>query len=328
MTISLKTYEFHEIDQYMEYISKYQDSRVVQLQPGCFLHKEAMLEFDDFMVFQFTSGQKLLDRFSIPPGYLEFFITSPAVENCIWCGVEIQPDSLVVIHPGQEYLVLLPPGYQALGILIKTDMVLRERLLPDALWQRTFEPEKAFFRHESSRIVHFRNRLERLFLSATDLQQPLNHGLTALALKNWVVDELQTIFLDIEIGQNPGRPLPKMAVNKRFRIFSRTTEVIEEQLTESFSIQQLADEIGITPRTLQLCFKEIVGISPGQYITTRKLHAVRQQLCESQNLQRSISHLAQDFGFQHASRFASQYKAMFHELPSSTLKRKRRAIKK
>jgi AraC family ethanolamine operon transcriptional activator len=200
--------------------------------------------------------------------------------------------------------------------------VVQQSLLPERLWRQTLQPEKALFQHESRNIALLRTQLMALFKSPGKLKALKKNGSASLHLRNWILDELRTIFLDIDSNQNPGEK-PVRKVSRRYRIFTRAIDMIEDNLTEHLSVKQICDQIGASTRTLQFCFNEILGATPFQYIAARKLHAIQQGILTMNDPAMTISHLAQNYGFHHAGRFGAQYKRLFGELPRSTLKRKR-----
>lgn len=72
-------------------------------------------------------------------------------------------------------------------------------------------------------------------------------------------------------------------------------------------------------RTLDRAFKERFGITPKQYIVAIRLAGARRSLLTPSPGTR-ITDVANDWGFWHLSRFASDYERMFSELPSATLR--------
>ncbi|WP_287287184.1 helix-turn-helix domain-containing protein [Okeania sp. SIO2B9] len=70
-------------------------------------------------------------------------------------------------------------------------------------------------------------------------------------------------------------------------------------------------------------FQELFGISPMRYLKVRRLNAVRQRLKASDPENCTITFLASEFGFYSPSHFTRDYKTMFGELPSETLRKKK-----
>jgi AraC-like DNA-binding protein len=91
-------------------------------------------------------------------------------------------------------------------------------------------------------------------------------------------------------------------------------------IKEDVCIDSLADLCGVSVKTLYNLFNREYGKTPSAYIREMKLAAVHQTL-STQASTPSVTQAAVEYGFTNLSRFASQYKALFHETPSVTLKR-------
>ena len=81
------------------------------------------------------------------------------------------------------------------------------------------------------------------------------------------------------------------------------------------SILTMAKELRISTRTLQRAFQNIYGTSVSQYVQHRRLERARALLLSSEH---PICHSARHMGFEHASRFAQQYRRLYGNLPSDT----------
>lgn len=93
-------------------------------------------------------------------------------------------------------------------------------------------------------------------------------------------------------------------------------EYIEQNLDQDLSSTQLAQRAGIAERTLQLAFRKSLGMTPAAYVRTVRLDRAHEDLLALPD--QSISDIAVRWGFFHPSRFASQYRDRFGELPSQT----------
>ena len=82
----------------------------------------------------------------------------------------------------------------------------------------------------------------------------------------------------------------------------------------------LADDIGVSVRTLHNAVTRFRGVSLHHYLRTKRLWMVRQRLLTGEpSLQ--VKSAAQAFGFWHLGEFAAAYGALFGEVPSQTLAR-------
>lgn len=82
--------------------------------------------------------------------------------------------------------------------------------------------------------------------------------------------------------------------------------------------ERLADEIGVSVRTLQTASQSVCDMAAHRYSRLRRLLAVRRQL-RSGATGLTVKASALAHGFWHISQFTNAYRASFGELPSATL---------
>jgi len=95
---------------------------------------------------------------------------------------------------------------------------------------------------------------------------------------------------------------------------------IERNLGENITLDRLCAVTGISARALQKIVLSARGQTPLEYVSARRLAAVRKQL-EQGTPRQGVSSVAFDCGFTHLGRFAGMYRAAFGELPSETVQR-------
>jgi AraC family ethanolamine operon transcriptional activator len=83
------------------------------------------------------------------------------------------------------------------------------------------------------------------------------------------------------------------------------------------SVAEWACALGVSRRNLQYAFQDALGINPASYLRSERLNRVRRALGDAQ----SVTEAATQFGFWHFGHFATQYRALFGELPSETFRR-------
>lgn len=137
--------------------------------------------------------------------------------------------------------------------------------------------------------------------------------------------ESQMLCLFWESLTNQNTRKSGLAVNPPavIRYIKRAQEFIEENLTDTICLEDIAAVSGVSTRMLQLCFREYFQMSPMQYLRWRRLHLVRKALQEESPHFVTVTRVAMTYGFFHLSRFSGEYKHMFGELPNQTLHLKR-----
>lgn len=110
------------------------------------------------------------------------------------------------------------------------------------------------------------------------------------------------------------------SVAARKRVVERACELVLAHPDEPTSILQLCGHIGATPRKLEYCFRDVLGISPAKYLRSVRLNGVRRDLKRGAGGMLGVHDIAARWGFWHPSEFSAEYKRQFGELPSATLR--------
>lgn len=106
------------------------------------------------------------------------------------------------------------------------------------------------------------------------------------------------------------------------RAVRRAVEHCEQHAHEPITVADLAAAAGVSVRSLQAGFAEHVGKPPTAYLREIRLRRTRQELLQAgpgEHL--TVTDVALRWGFLHPSRFARDYRRLFGEAPSATLRR-------
>ena len=110
-------------------------------------------------------------------------------------------------------------------------------------------------------------------------------------------------------------------------IESRSKQVVEMTLTyadafqsQSPTVSELCANVNVSRRTLEVAFQTIVGKSPLQFITQRRLCRAYVDLKRAKDESIRVTDIAFAHGFTELGRFANRYQKIFGELPSETLR--------
>ncbi len=113
--------------------------------------------------------------------------------------------------------------------------------------------------------------------------------------------------------------------SRREKLIAQAEQKMLADLEKPLTLKQLAQNLGSSSCALSFGFKDLFGVSPMRYLKIRRLNAVRQHLKASEPENCTITFLASKFGFYSPSHFTRDYKTMFGELPSETLRKTAKA---
>ncbi|WP_426615738.1 helix-turn-helix domain-containing protein [Bradyrhizobium sp. McL0616] len=109
-------------------------------------------------------------------------------------------------------------------------------------------------------------------------------------------------------------------------IMVRFEEALVAQGAPRLKLSKLCNATDVPERTLRLCCTEFLGMSPTRYYQLRRLNMARSALQLANPETASVAAIARDHHFLELGRFAVTYRALFGEMPSSTLRRHRTGV--
>ncbi|MGI4859864.1 MAG: AraC family transcriptional regulator [Janthinobacterium lividum] len=135
--------------------------------------------------------------------------------------------------------------------------------------------------------------------------------------------ELEALFIGKMLEKFPNNAAGSVQEPPQHtRFFDSVDRFIDCHIEEDISAVALADLCNVSVRTLYQRFTLQKGVTPTAYVKDRKLRKAYQRLSNDTQV-RSVSEIAFDYGFTHLGRFSAEFRAMFGELPSDTLRRTR-----
>lgn len=131
----------------------------------------------------------------------------------------------------------------------------------------------------------------------------------------------QTLFgsvLEAIHGPHEHRP---PSSKTRQRIVERARDFMREHIDEPISVEDLCVHLRVSRRTLQYSFQDVLDLNPVRFLRALRLNGARRTLKEADPKHDTVTDIAARWGFWHLSHFATDYRSMFGEQPSDTLRR-------
>jgi len=263
-------------------------------------------------------------------------------------GAEVQ------IDPGKLqnfYLLMLPYAGEAMveaggrtvrasdtvGTLLSPEDLVTMRWSPDCAKYMVRIDREALEQHVASLLGHmlrrplnFRLAIPREGLGAewwrlTELLVGLVECQDQAHPQSLAIQQLeQTLLLSLIEGQEHNfsdmlRDRDRSIAPKHVRLVE---QYIEEHAADPISIEQLVAVSGVSGRALFDGFRRFRNTSPMAHLRACRMLRVREALLNPMP-DVTVSRLAQDWGFFELGRFAGQYRKLYGETPSETLRRAR-----
>ena len=114
---------------------------------------------------------------------------------------------------------------------------------------------------------------------------------------------------------------------RRGALTHRARDYLFANLDQSFSLRALSEAARCSERVLQYAFREVYGVGPQGWFHAMKLNEANRELRAHGPGEVRVTDVALRWGFTHFGRFSVEYRRMFGERPSETLKRASRTGK-
>ncbi|SDB94625.1 helix-turn-helix domain-containing protein [Acinetobacter boissieri] len=294
-------------------------SNILEINHHAQMFQDWELSYNQISTGQFKSSLDSL-TFNNIDLYRECFSTSifqqgAARRNClnlglyvdhkipiIWQGRHLKHNEIIAIMGNKELMLMTPEESVCLGLSIPISCfedATKEKLLTGFTIQKEIE-------------VTIYPKIGTLV--NTLLSHPM------LVATERTRTQIQDDLLDLIIQSIDHQPEKIMvSTQKATSVVNRVIEYTHSHCDQLFAISDLCSITNTSRRTLQSCFEKSTGMSPALFLKYLRLNKVRKELAQI-TANSSISTIATHFGFWHLSQFAYDYKRLFLESPSDTLK--------
>ena len=109
------------------------------------------------------------------------------------------------------------------------------------------------------------------------------------------------------------------------RLVRQAERLVLADLRNPPAVAAISQSLGVSDRTLRNVFKRTLGVSPNQYLRLLRLSRARRALLSARRPTVTVTDVAIRHGFRELGRFSVEYREMFGECPSATL---RKAVRK
>lgn len=297
------------------------DQDVVQLEAEPLRVRRVIVRLDDTWLVYHSTNRNVRTRTRVTDAFVSFTAIGPTAQGTV-DGSEMAVDRLLVAAPGAEVEFVVKAGYESATVMVsppELERHLRDRGREDELHMlRGFE-----MRRPPAGLARALFSLGRRLASAA-ASQPTAFDDNQRLRGQATAELLETLLDALESDE----PVEDSRRERTRRTYSRITRVTQDwalaHVGEPLHVTDLCRVTGVSQRTLQHAFHEILGLSPMAYLTRLRLHRVRNSLRTPPTPSTRVSDVALHWGFWHFGDFSRAYKECFGERPSDTLRGKSR----
>ncbi|NML27408.1 helix-turn-helix domain-containing protein [Zoogloea dura] len=314
---SFTEYWAEDAEEQSRYLSGW-DQRYEQLSPGPFRGHTSEVQFSKLQVFRERSNCSLQETCSVRKDALVIGVPV-ALEGLGWCnGWALDGDTLLLHRPGDDVLLRTPASLDLIAVSLPwSDLVHHARAINgDELPAAISRSGQAL--HDPALAREIRSFLLSVLDSISASPAILNYAAVRQGLKEGVLNTVISV-----IGNAPPQNAAPRTSKGRQALILRAMDYMRSRIGEPIPITDLCAALCVSQRTLQYCFEEVLQTNPVAYLKALRLNGVRKELKRGRPAEITVQDIAARWGFWHLSRFAQEYRLMFGELPSDTLRSER-----
>lgn len=260
-------------------------------------------------------GCHVTQRGGTPPGMRTFAMLTPDSSPMMWFGHYVDHNVLLVFPAHGDIDVHSRPGFKVQTFSVPEETLSRlTGCIGEHELQEVLDSNEKVLKFGSSRLDQMRVLLKQALESIqTNYSQSEIANLSS-GFEEDILSQLQSLL----VGSRKG---PRAVGVQPNRIITDALHHIDEKGDVPLTLADLTTITGCTERTLRNHFKQWLDMSPKAYLKGKRLAAVHRDLWYAGPSSKSVSDIAYQRGFWHLGQFAADYKDLFGELPSTTLKR-------
>jgi AraC family transcriptional regulator, ethanolamine operon transcriptional activator len=259
-----------------------------------------------------ASGKAVVEGTS-KVGGLTMFLQTQGARAFSGNGRRFNDRSLMVVGPGEEFCLAADVSWRRWCSFYIPDEKLTRAT---GEWNTAVTSQRGVFQLPPQRIERFLSVIDQLDRAVQQAPAAFDSVASQKAAEQKLARAASNVLrvpLEVE------HPFGRHAV-PRSQIIRMSMDFVVQHDGEYLSVEHLARAAGVSERTLRDAFQCYFGAAPVQYLNRRTLHQVRSALKASDPSRATVTEVAAQFGVWHFGRFSRDYRVLFGELPSETLR--------
>jgi AraC family ethanolamine operon transcriptional activator len=263
--------------------------------------------------FQFNSGFD--QRLHAQPGYYSFGLPDPDAAAATVQGKAARPGAIIVFPHDHEAYGASHAGFNGYGIHIREGYLETVAETVFKMPLPLLVPTAGIYGLTGEQFHHLREELHKWQqLAATAC--PLDASIQ-------VTNRQESLAIAILNGLSYSVKTEETKHLKCDRAIRLVLDYVNSAPTEEITAVELCTLADCSQRWLEQSFKKRFGVTPKAYVKYLRLAHLRRDLQQPTSGEReTVVELASAYGFWHMGQLAADYRKVYGELPSDTLKRR------
>ena len=285
-----------------------------QLQKGKSVNHLIEFNTGDLMITNGIFNGNTQQKGSPPPFGTTVAILSDKVSNLSWRKNEVGSNSLMVMPPGSE-LDVVTKTYAGVYTITLSGRTLEKQIRLNSELEKALDQNRLLT--APALVVGLLRSMIQKYQTLLDANPTLISQTSFVDELNWEVSEKIAACLTDSCGVSE----PIHHINKN-KVWDRIEHVFEKPWEIDLRVSDLCRMARVSESTLLRLFKARFDLSPKTYINMVRLNGLHKELMNGGTGSQKIADCANRWGFWHMGQLAKDYKKLFGELPSETIRRR------
>lgn len=227
-------------------------------------------------------------------------------------------DHVVTCSGNESFSMTTPEQFDVLAVTVPRNRL--KKLLALESEHEGFTDQPCVLRPAQECITTLRNCLTSL-LDPAEFDGALlrNHQIQRI-MASAVMSSVVSTLMSARPAEDPNR-----SFRARSHMVKGIVDWVMSRPEDPPTIEEICLQFNIGRRLLNYSFQEVLGTNPLSYLRSMRLNAVRRELRKGDTTI-AVKDVAARWGFWHLPRFSNEYRKLFGELPSETLRHSARLM--
>jgi AraC family ethanolamine operon transcriptional activator len=289
------------------------EAEFTQLGPAEQASRINLVQSDNAGICRFQFNSKFDQRMYVQPGYYSFGLLEPDTTRALVQGKTAPPGALIAFPRQEEAHGVSTAGFHGNGIHFKETYLeaIAETVLRVPL--RRLVPTPRIYTLTGPLLSSLRGELYKWRqIAASELRT--SAAMTAYREEALAIAVLNGLSHSAEVQETPFLNTDK--------VVKLVLDYVHSEPSEEITAVKLCTLADCSQRWLEHSFKKRFGVTPKKYVKYLRLSRLRENLLNPAQVEHpTVIELASVYGFWHMGQLAADYRKVYGELPSDTLKR-------
>lgn len=256
------------------------------------------------------------------PGVVVFVMQSTLDRHAVTLnGVPVARHGIAVLSPGSRFVFANAVPHSWISVTLPLSMLLPSQV--ERLAGRTHAATASLIETEADAFAGLLAQIERSQGEAAQMDPGGDAAATSEQAHDAAGAISRTLVEVIGAPESNHRPVAP----HHHQIVRRAFEAERDDTGPAPGLSDLCAAAGVCERTLRRAFGAVYGMPPARYLRFQQLNRVHAALLDPAARGRLVTDVLTSHGVTELGRFAAQYRTLFGELPSQTMRRLERAAR-